>query len=72
MMLQQVSGWFSDRIDPERPAEAAPPRSLIAFIRWALAGAWGTIAMATVASDGAVPWHGDRCGPCQRTGGLLF
>ncbi len=53
MMLQQVSGWFSDRIDPERPAEAAPPRSLIAFIRWALAGAWGTIAMATVASMAA-------------------
>jgi len=50
MIVQHLANWFSNRIDPERPAEAQPPRTLAAFIRWALEGAWGTIAMASVAS----------------------
>ncbi len=30
----------ADWIDPFAPAEGAPPRTLVAFIRWALTGAW--------------------------------
>lgn len=32
-----------DLIDPFRPAEGAPPKSLGAFVRWSLAGSWGVI-----------------------------
>ncbi|MCI2400390.1 ABC transporter ATP-binding protein [Aliiroseovarius subalbicans] len=31
---------ISDLIDAFRPAEGAPPRTLLAFIRWCLSGAW--------------------------------
>ena len=31
---------IADLIDPFQPAEGPPPRRLMAFVRWALAGAW--------------------------------
>ena len=50
MILQRIANWFSARIDSERPATTPPPRTLVAFIRWALQGAWPTIGMAVAAS----------------------
>jgi len=50
MILHRLANWFSSRIDAERPATAQPPRSLVAFIRWALEGAWPTIGMGAAAS----------------------
>ncbi|GAB4268474.1 MAG: ABC transporter ATP-binding protein [Pararhodobacter sp.] len=41
---------LSALIDPFRPAAGAPPRSLFAFMRWALSGAWTGIWIATVIS----------------------
>ncbi len=41
---------ISTLIQPFRPAEGAPPRTLWAFIRWALKGAWPGISLATVIS----------------------
>ncbi|WP_286173990.1 ABC transporter ATP-binding protein [Rhodobacter sp. NTK016B] len=41
---------ISTLIKPFRPAEGAPPRTLWAFIRWALMGAWPGISLATVIS----------------------
>ncbi|UXU76166.1 MULTISPECIES: ABC transporter ATP-binding protein [unclassified Paracoccus (in: a-proteobacteria)] len=37
-------------IDAFRPAEGPPPRSLLAFFRWCLSGAWPGLAIAAVAS----------------------
>ncbi len=50
MRLEALSGWFSGLIDPERPAPGAPPRTLAAFLRWALDGAWWAILAAAAAS----------------------
>ncbi|MCA2011796.1 ABC transporter ATP-binding protein [Pararhodobacter sp. CCB-MM2] len=41
---------LSTLIHPFRPAEGAPPRTLMAFVRWALDGAWPGIWIATVIS----------------------
>jgi ATP-binding cassette subfamily B protein len=49
-MLSPLSNWFSGLIDPERPSEGPPPRTLQQFFRWTLKGAWGVIAMAAAAS----------------------
>ncbi|MHA6347207.1 ABC transporter ATP-binding protein [Roseivivax sp. CAU 1761] len=38
----------ADWIDPFAPAEAPPPRRLLAFFRWALAGAWGVLCAGSV------------------------
>ena len=38
----------SDWIDPFEPASDPPPRTLIAFIRWALAGAWKVLLAGSV------------------------
>ena len=50
MSLHALANWFASRIDAERPAEAPPPRGLVAFIRWALTGAWSTIGLGVAAS----------------------
>ena len=40
----------SEFIDPYRPAETAPPGTLVAFIRWCLAGSWGVLGAAALFS----------------------
>lgn len=47
MTLMQRLG---DMIDGFAPAEGPPPRTLMAFCRWCLAGAWPVIFIATAAS----------------------
>ncbi|WP_347268054.1 ABC transporter ATP-binding protein [Paracoccus sp. (in: a-proteobacteria)] len=42
---------FSRMIDAFRPAEGPPPRTLLAFFRWCLSGAWPGLAVAAVASS---------------------
>ncbi len=37
-------------IDPFRPSDRPPPQKLVAFIRWALADAWGAVGLATLLS----------------------
>ncbi|PAU97835.1 multidrug ABC transporter ATP-binding protein [Paracoccus salipaludis] len=41
---------FERLIDAFRPAEGPPPRTLLAFFRWALSGAWGGLGVAAFAS----------------------
>ncbi|RMF35421.1 MAG: ABC transporter ATP-binding protein [Alphaproteobacteria bacterium] len=41
---------FSKLIDPFAPAEGPPPQRLVPFIRWALAGAWKVVGLATLVS----------------------
>ncbi|MYM55384.1 ABC transporter ATP-binding protein [Thalassovita mangrovi] len=40
-------------IDPFRPSDRPPPQKLVAFIRWALADAWGAVGVAAVLSCAA-------------------
>ncbi|WP_137699406.1 ABC transporter ATP-binding protein [Marimonas lutisalis] len=47
MRTGRYARWFAGLIDPERGAESPPPKRLGAFFRWALAGAWGPILLAT-------------------------
>jgi len=49
-MIDQIATWFSGLIDPERPASGPPPRTLMAFFRWMLEGAWPVLALAAVVS----------------------
>ncbi|WP_134678580.1 ABC transporter ATP-binding protein [Paracoccus ravus] len=42
--------YFSRMIDAFRPAEGPPPRTLLAFFRWCLSGAWWGLAIAGLAS----------------------
>ncbi|RQP06272.1 MAG: ABC transporter ATP-binding protein [Paracoccus sp. BP8] len=42
--------FFARMIDAFRPAEGPPPRSLLAFFRWCLSGAWPGLTIAAVAS----------------------
>ncbi|MBB1490281.1 ABC transporter ATP-binding protein [Paracoccus sp. MC1862] len=46
-MLHQT---FERLIDAFRPADGPPPRTLLAFFRWALSGAWGGLGVAAFAS----------------------
>lgn len=48
MSRNRYVDWFARRIDPERPAGGPPPKTLGAFFRWALKGAWGPIWLATL------------------------
>ena len=41
---------FERMIDAFRPAEGPPPRTLMAFFRWALSGAWPGLGVAALAS----------------------
>ena len=45
-----MHSYFARMIDAFRPAEGPPPRTLLAFFRWCLSGAWPglTIAVAGV------------------------
>lgn len=47
MMLHRT---FERLIDAFRPADGPPPRTLLAFFRWALSGAWGGLGVAAFAS----------------------
>jgi len=47
MMLHAT---FERLIDAFRPADGPPPRTLLAFFRWALSGAWGGLGIAAFAS----------------------
>ncbi|MGH1368224.1 MAG: ABC transporter ATP-binding protein [Maritimibacter sp.] len=42
--------WTTNLIDPYAPAKGAPPQTLIAFVRWCLAGAWPVIIVAALIS----------------------
>ena len=42
--------FFARLIDAFRPAEGPPPRTLLAFFRWCLSGAWPGLTIAAVAS----------------------
>ncbi|KRW95322.1 ABC transporter ATP-binding protein [Paracoccus sp. MKU1] len=42
--------FFARMIDAFRPADGPPPRSLLAFFRWCLSGAWPGLTLAAVAS----------------------
>ncbi|RDW11774.1 ABC transporter ATP-binding protein [Paracoccus thiocyanatus] len=42
--------FFARMIDAFRPAEGPPPRTLLAFFRWCLSGAWPGLTLAAVAS----------------------
>jgi len=44
---------LANLIDAFKPAESAPPRTLFAFFKWALSGAWGVLAGAAVISAAA-------------------
>nr|WP_090752097.1 ABC transporter ATP-binding protein [Paracoccus chinensis] len=46
-MLHQT---FERLIDAFRPADGPPPRTLLAFFRWALSGAWGGLGVAAFTS----------------------
>ena len=41
---------FGRMVDAFRPADGPPPRSLLAFFRWCLSGAWGGLGFAAFAS----------------------
>lgn len=41
---------FARMIDAFRPADGPPPRTLLAFFRWCLAGAWTGLTIAGIAS----------------------
>ncbi|MFV0303630.1 MAG: ABC transporter ATP-binding protein [Paracoccus sp. (in: a-proteobacteria)] len=41
---------MGNMVDAFRPADGPPPRSLLAFFRWCLSGAWGGLALAGLAS----------------------
>jgi len=49
-VLTRVTSWLSGLIDPEQEANGPPPRRLLAFMRWALDGAWPAIAVASATS----------------------
>ena len=49
-MVHRGVAWMSGLIDGLKPAGTPPPRTLVAFIRWCLAGSWGIIALATLIS----------------------
>ncbi|WP_299906524.1 ABC transporter ATP-binding protein [uncultured Paracoccus sp.] len=41
---------MGNMVDAFRPAEGPPPRTLLAFFRWCLSGAWGGLTLAGIAS----------------------
>lgn len=45
-----MHNFFARMIDAFRPAEGPPPRTLLAFFRWCLSGAWGGLTVAAIAS----------------------
>lgn len=49
-IMRQLADWLVGLIDSEMPAETTPPRTLYAFISWALAGSWTVIGIAVLAN----------------------
>ncbi len=45
-----MHSFFARMIDAFRPAEGPPPRTLLAFFRWCLSGAWGGLTIAAITS----------------------
>lgn len=45
-----MHNFFARMIDAFRPADGPPPRTLLAFFRWCLAGAWPGLTLAAIAS----------------------
>lgn len=45
-----MHNFFARMIDAFRPADGPPPRTLLAFFRWCLSGAWGGLTIAAIAS----------------------
>lgn len=45
-MISRLAHWLAGLIDAEAPANGPPPRTLTAFLRWILSGAWPTIGFA--------------------------
>ncbi|MTH76746.1 ABC transporter ATP-binding protein [Paracoccus aestuariivivens] len=45
-----MHNYFARMIDAFRPADGPPPRTLMAFFRWCLSGAWSGLAIAGFAS----------------------
>lgn len=48
--MTTIHAVFERLIDAFRPADGPPPRSLIAFMRWSLSGAWSGLAVAAGAA----------------------
>lgn len=48
--IETLFSWLSGLIDPFAKADGPPPRTLWAFIRWSLSGAWPIIILATALS----------------------
>ncbi|MGB0901104.1 ABC transporter ATP-binding protein [Halocynthiibacter sp.] len=46
MNMDRIAAWLVGRVDPENAAKGPPPATLMAFMRWALRGCWGVIALA--------------------------
>ncbi len=42
--------WTEHLFDPDAPGDGPPPRTLAAFVRWALGGAWPTVGLLGAAS----------------------
>ena len=45
-----MHNFFARLIDAFRPADGPPPRTLLAFFRWCLSGAWPGLMIAAVTS----------------------
>ena len=45
-MMQQVAARLGNLIDPFKPADGPPPRTLWAFFKWCLAGTWPVLIVA--------------------------
>ncbi|MEM7241823.1 MAG: ABC transporter ATP-binding protein [Pseudomonadota bacterium] len=48
--MSRYSDFFAGLIDPEMPADGAPPQKLGAFFRWSLSGVWGVIFLTALAN----------------------
>lgn len=49
-LLRRLAHWLAGLIQPFAPADGPPPRTLWAFVKWCLAGAWPVILLATFLS----------------------
>ena len=45
-MMQQLAARLGNLIDPFKPADGPPPRTLWAFFKWCLAGTWPVLIVA--------------------------
>ncbi len=54
-MPAAFAAWLATLFDPNAPASGPPPTGFAAFLRWAMAGAWGAYGLAVLASV-ALAW----------------